>query len=286
MSENVKELQEIKREVIEARNLVIKNDNLLKNLHADLKTVAKKQETFEKRSFVSTATALILFASLASMGAYMFAKSEIASRDRELEEAISAREHAEQVQEKIEAQAQEAKTESEEAFRLFEKLASEVEEERWEAVATVRELEPNHLSPLELGALRERSLALRINAASTALEAGRTAYNRRDYRVANDEFERYFELAPEADDVAYLLQGQARHQLRDYQGAIEPLEKFLSQAPDSRSADYVTLLLGESYSESGNAEKAIEIYLEGANKFRNSQWSTAMRTRARRLQSR
>ena len=38
-----RDFAELKREIIESRNLIIKTDNLLKNLQAELKNVAKKK---------------------------------------------------------------------------------------------------------------------------------------------------------------------------------------------------------------------------------------------------
>src|SRR5215510_14118851 len=57
-----KELSEIRKEVIESRNLVIKTDNLLKSLHAEVKAVGRRQEDFERRQWISSATAYLLFA--------------------------------------------------------------------------------------------------------------------------------------------------------------------------------------------------------------------------------
>lgn len=284
MTEIDKEMQEVKREVVEARNLVIKTDNLLKNLHADLKLVAKKQETFEKRSFISSATALILFAALAAVGAYMFAQSEIRSSARELAEATSARESSDAALAQAREREQEAKGESDRAFKLYERLNSDDEETRWVAVADAAKLEPKHLTALERKALADRSLSLRYEAAAAALDAGRNSFRRNDFRTANAELDRYFELSPEPEDAAFLLLGQARHAVRDYKGAVDPLETFLKKAPESRSADYVTLILGESLAEAGEKEKAISVYLEGARKYASSQWASSMRVRARRLQ--
>ena len=61
-------LEELKREVIEGRNLVIKTDNLLKTLHAELKQVGKHQEEFERRQWRSSAVAYGIFAALAGVG--------------------------------------------------------------------------------------------------------------------------------------------------------------------------------------------------------------------------
>src|SRR5947209_15772273 len=68
-SEVEKGFDEIRREVIESRNLVIKTDNLLKNLHAEVKMVGKRQEDFQKRQFLSSAVAYALFAAIAIAGA-------------------------------------------------------------------------------------------------------------------------------------------------------------------------------------------------------------------------
>jgi len=62
-----RDLSELRREVIESRNLVIKTDNLLKNLHAELKQMGRKQELFEKRHMTTSVAAYFLFAALATL---------------------------------------------------------------------------------------------------------------------------------------------------------------------------------------------------------------------------
>src|SRR5881296_3449087 len=71
------DLSTLRKELIEARNLVIKTDNLLKNLHAELKQMGRKQELFEKRHMMTSVAAYFLFAALATLGAFSFARSEI-----------------------------------------------------------------------------------------------------------------------------------------------------------------------------------------------------------------
>jgi TolA-binding protein len=55
------ELQEIKREIIESRGLVIKTNNLTNALSADLKSIAKRQQSYESRLRWTSATAYIVF---------------------------------------------------------------------------------------------------------------------------------------------------------------------------------------------------------------------------------
>src|SRR3982750_4864708 len=67
----------LRKEVIEARNLVIKTDNLLKNLHAELKQMGRKHEEQQKRHWMTSVTAYIGFAVIAGVGAIAFANAEV-----------------------------------------------------------------------------------------------------------------------------------------------------------------------------------------------------------------
>ncbi|MCL2448479.1 MAG: outer membrane protein assembly factor BamD [Polyangiaceae bacterium] len=55
------ELREIKREIIESRGLVIKTNNLTNALSADVKSIAKRQQTYERRIAWDSATAYVVF---------------------------------------------------------------------------------------------------------------------------------------------------------------------------------------------------------------------------------
>src|SRR5438874_11104633 len=72
-----RDLEILRREVIESRNLVIKTDNLLKNLHAELKQMGRKQEMFESRHWMTSVVAYLIFTILLGLGAYSLARAEI-----------------------------------------------------------------------------------------------------------------------------------------------------------------------------------------------------------------
>ena len=55
------ELGEIKREIIESRALVIRTNNLANALSADIKSIAKRQQTYEGRINWNSATAYVVF---------------------------------------------------------------------------------------------------------------------------------------------------------------------------------------------------------------------------------
>jgi len=55
------ELREIKREIIESRGVVIKTNNLTNALSADIKSIAKRQQGYERRLSWNSATAYVVF---------------------------------------------------------------------------------------------------------------------------------------------------------------------------------------------------------------------------------
>src|ERR1700752_1505657 len=55
------ELRDIKREIIESRGLVIKTNNLTNALSADVKSIAKRQQQYERRISWNSATAYVVF---------------------------------------------------------------------------------------------------------------------------------------------------------------------------------------------------------------------------------
>ncbi len=61
MDELGEELHDIRREIIESRSLIIKTNNLTNALSADLKTIGKRQQRFERRAFWNSAAANLLF---------------------------------------------------------------------------------------------------------------------------------------------------------------------------------------------------------------------------------
>ena len=61
MNESDEELRDIKREIIESRGLVIKTNNLTNALRADIKSIAKRQQSYERKLSWNSATAYVVF---------------------------------------------------------------------------------------------------------------------------------------------------------------------------------------------------------------------------------
>jgi TolA-binding protein len=94
MNEVDDELRDIKREIVESRALVIKTNNLTSALAADLRTIAKRQQSFERVAFFNSAFAFALFAAVIVGAVYFAWDARVESITRSTQQALEAAERA------------------------------------------------------------------------------------------------------------------------------------------------------------------------------------------------
>src|SRR5688572_24692626 len=85
------EIREIKTEIIESRGLIIKTNNLTNSLASDIKSIAKRQQGYERRFNWNSAVAYALFATISFVGLKLWSDvriNEIASEKDELSHRV------------------------------------------------------------------------------------------------------------------------------------------------------------------------------------------------------
>ena len=283
-----RDLSDLRREVIESRNLVIKTDNLLKNLHAELKQMGRKQELFEKRHMMTSVAAYFLFAAIATIGAFTFARTEIRGAR---EEAAANEAKAKQLPQELDGLRRTdaaRRDSSEKAARAYDLLGSEKEGPgQTLAMDQALHLDRQLISRLEAKALDDRAAGMKAKMAQAALERGNAAFRRNDWNATAQELTRYIELEPRVDEsMVWFRLGNALTQAKEHQRAIPPLESFLKSTGGTKTAQYAGYLLGTDYEETGNADKARQTYERALGLFPSSEFSGLIRARLKRLSSR
>jgi len=279
------ELALLRKEVIEARNLVIKTDNLLKNLHAELKKMGNRQDEQEKRHWMTSVTAYIVFALIAASGAFLYAQSAIKN---EREAATQNEARAQQLTKDAEALHKAdaiRKDASEKAARIFEMLGSEKEGPGLnQAMSQAMHLDRAQLSQLESHAIDDRAAGMKQQIAQGALDRGQRAFRQQDWRTCSTELARYIELQPKVDDpMVWFHLGNARSQLKEWAGVIQPLENYLKAVPGTKTSQYVGLLLGTALEETGNFTKSRDAYERAVSLYPGSDLAPMIRGRLRHL---
>ncbi|MCY1022888.1 MULTISPECIES: tetratricopeptide repeat protein [Pyxidicoccus] len=276
-----KELADLRREIVEARNLVIKSDNLLKNLHAEVKAVGKRHEDFQKRQWLSSAVAYVLFAVIAVGAALMItsARSSSATNERErLEKMVADLSSQLEKQRGDVATHQTAQRAAGEVYKMMTTLPGD---ERLKGIDALVKLDTSRLSSLERQALNDRATALRRETGDAAFERGKIAFRKNEMASVISEMERFLAMNPpqeQALDASFFL-GTAYNNSRQHDKAVPLLARFVEGDKASKTRDYAMLLLAQSYQEVGQMEKALETARDAAGTYPNSQYQPQFRGR-------
>jgi len=283
-----KELVDLRREVLESRNLVIKTDNLLKNLHAELKVVSKRNDDHFKRTWISTGAAygifLLLAATVAWLGARNAGSDERAkgdSAEKAPADAAKARDASLAELATLKANLERGRLASERALSVFRTLGEKDEAKRLRGVEELVKLDLTHLSPLEKAVLDDRAKAAREEVGQAAFERGRSAFRRQDLKTAIGELKHFLELQPQSEDAkqANFFLGTAYYQQKDFASAVAPLEAFAAEPKGQRNVDYAMYLLGQSLEQTGQHARAAEVYKKAAADYPSSDFITQIQYR-------
>ncbi len=279
-----KALEEIRREVIEGRNLVIKTDNQLKTLHAELKLVGKRQEDFQRRQWISSAVAYAVFAGLCIAGAIAVSNARTAS-------AGADRERLEKQVKELSAQIDQLKA-ADVALAANERTANEVYrmmsqaqgDERLKGIDALAKIDQSKLSPFARVVLADRATLLRKEVGSAFLDRGKAAFRRQDYPGTVTELTRFMAMNPVEEDAveaSYFL-GNALIQTRKPDEAIAHLQRYVAGDKRAKNRDYAMLMLVQAFDATGQRDKAAEIAREAVTAYPSSEFGASFRARLSR----
>ncbi len=281
MADPDKELADIRREVIESRTLVIRADNQLKTLHAEVKTVGRRLDAAIAHQRMASAAAYALFALLAVGAGVVVSvvRGAVAAHEREtltqrLAEATSALEQSK-------AQAATASTASQNAGEAYRMLAEGSLDDRLKAVPSLARLDAANLTPLERRALQERVALTRREIGATALERGRQANRRGEPAAAAEELARFLALdppEPEALEASFLLGAAYAHSARPNE-AIPLLARVVDKDRRAKSHEEAMALLSLAYEQTGQPAHAAEVARAALESAPASPWAPAFRSR-------
>ncbi len=273
--------EEIRREVIESRNLVIKTDNQIKNLHAELKQVSKRQDDALRRTWVATGVAYLLFVSLCVAGAVGISAARTASAGAERDRLAKDLADAKAQLDAVKADREVAEKLQHSAGELLRRLSTGSAEERLEAADGLSKLDSERLSTLERQALAERVDAARREASAAALDHGKAAYRRQDYAAAAKDLGRAVALHAadgEALETSFML-GAALAQTRRPDEAISPLKRFITEDRHAKTRDLALLYLAQAYEQTSQFDKAAEAAREALSTYPNSELTAQLKSR-------
>lgn len=238
------DLEEIKREIVEGRSLMIKTNNLVNALSADLKSIAKRQQNYERRivfqsvgAYAITTLVILWLTNIAMDAQVQSVKAEGEDRSEKLasldEEVALLRKREEK---RVLA--------SQEAARLNQLLRSEKRRDFLNALPKVAQLD---LSPTERDFFETEARKARRDLSYLAYLTGVEHLRAERFHEATQALREAIDLetdAPHSPQASFEL-ARAYRALDQQKSAIYLLMKLTVAAPSLDILDEATLLLAE-----------------------------------------
>jgi TolA-binding protein len=277
-------LEDLRREVVEARNMTIKTDNALKTLHAELKVVSAQQDTFQKRTWFSTGAAYVLFTALCVGGviAVSNARSATANADRDrLEKSVvDLNANIDKLKAEISAQ----QTAEQQALQVYRQMTTLPGEERLKGIDALSKLDQAKLSPFARLVLQDRAVLLRKEVGGGVLEKGKAAFRRQEWGETITQLNRFLTMDPVPEDMleASFFLGNAYFQSRKFEDAIKHLSRFTEGDKKAKLRDFALMMLMQSYDMTGQKDLAVAAAREGLNNYPGSDFRMQFVSRLQR----
>jgi len=236
------ELREIKREIIESRGLVIKTNNLTNALSADIKSISKRQQTYERRISWNSATAYIVFVVV------VFAALKLAW-DARVDQIKAETEQRAQDNDRLRKEAREAQKRDEDRARAESRAAQFYDlvraGKRPEVVEQWEQVKKEPLSKAEMAMFTDAVERARNDLAGQLYQQGMDRVRVQRWQEAATAFEeslRYKEDSAIAPSVRLGLADSYRH-LNRQREAIPILTTLAENAVDKEVHDDALYML-------------------------------------------
>lgn len=192
------EIGEIKTEIIESRGLVIKTNNLTNSLAADIKSIAKRQASYERRLNWNSAVAYALFATLAFVGLKLWSNvriNEIESEKAELTREVTElrRDLAEETRRAEQREQAEMK-----AAAFYELIR---QKERTKVVEGYQAIRQEQLSTAESELFKDTVERFRFDLSITTFQKGLELMRTGRYAEAAEAFQEAIRLKEDASHI-------------------------------------------------------------------------------------
>lgn len=254
------EIADLKREIVEARNMNIKTDNSMRALFAEIKKVTTNQKSAERRARFASLGAYILFALIIGFAAFWVSGVKASQLSLIIDDQKTALAGLQREVETLKADIETRHAAEKRAVFLLNLIR---EEKKDEAVREYRKTEMASFSRVESDLLQERIDAFAKELAKRHFERGVSQWKIGGYASAVQEFERALDYQPDLEDYASLqyFMGLSLFQTRKYEAAIAALRTAISSEVKLDWSSNARVKIAEALIADKKLEEAL-LYME------------------------
>ena len=193
------EVREIKKEIVESRGLIIKTNNLVNALGADIKSIAKRQAGYERRFKWDSGIALAVIGVLTFAGLKLYYDAQMASYRSDMNNAQTA---AEELRLDLGDEVRRASGRASAAAKAEKYYELIRERKRAEVVRQYPAMSKEALSSAEAAVFRDFEQQFRQDLSLDVYKKGLVLAESRKYADAIKSFEQAIELDPNGSHVS------------------------------------------------------------------------------------
>lgn len=255
MREADEEIREIKKEIIESRGLIIKTNNLVNSLAADIKSIAKRQAGYERRFNWNSSVAYVLFTVLVFVGLKLASDAQIREIESGQEELRStARELRQELTEETRRAEQRGRAEVK-AGRFYDLIR---QQKRQEVVDGYEQIRREELSRAEAAFFRDVVDRFRLDLSVSAYQEGLDLMRTGRYAEAAEKFQKSVDFAEHGSHIpaVKLHLARALRRLNRQSEAMILAQVVLEQETDPELQDDATWLYSQCAEELEQIDEA------------------------------
>ena len=270
----LEELARLREEVVNARNLTIKTDNLIKNLGGEIKSINERHGQTERKSFVNSVWAYLIFTVLICGGLYLTFQARL--EKHKVDQTLFQKKEASLKREIAELNAELGRWKQIERELLeFERLVREGNKEQ--AVAKFSGLRRVRFA----GLLEDLIARFKAEVAEEHYQKGVEMFVQGNFDKADEAFLKSLEYEPEPEYLGKLLyyQGMSALRLKDFPRAAEMLRKSLGFKHEFKINSNAMYHLAYAHDRMGEKRTARELYHRFYNRYKKHRWAKRAKQR-------
>jgi TolA-binding protein len=255
MREVDEEISEIKKEIIESRGLIIKTNNLTNALGADIKAIAKRQATHERRTWWNSVVAYALFGTACLFGFRFLLDVSVREMEAEKEGLVQ---EVKRLRAAVDAEVKRAEKRGQAEARAAQFLELIKQKHRAEVIERWNQLSKEQLSPAERAMFRDVVSRFQGELSTEAYQNGLELLRNGRFSEAAEAFSDAIRLDEGAGHVhaARCQLGVAYRQLGKLAQSKVELERVLEQNSDKEVHPEATFALAQTLDDMGDIDGA------------------------------
>lgn len=277
MREADEEIREIKKEIIESRGLIIKTNNLINALGADIKSIAKRQAGYERRFALNSWVVYIIIAVLCFAGLKLLSDAKIGEVESETRRL---RAEVQQLRADLAEETRKAQQRAQAEARAAEYYDLVQQQRRQEVVERYSQISQETLSPAEREFFRDIHDQFRLALSIEAYQAGLSLMRTGRYAEAAEKFNESMRLRDDATHVPAVKYNLAvaLRELGRQSEALVYARQVVEQNIDRELQDDATWLVAKCATDLQDLDTAIEALRSLIRRWPRSSFAPDART--------